>query len=818
MRQPTRSHSLVVRFGLLALLAFGSITSQAQDQWPVVFTANGDEVQVFTPQPESYDGSRVSMRAAVALKRSTDKEPVFGAIWGQGTLEVDRGSRMGKLTSFNVTDARMPGLETAELNRFKETLSAEIPKHTAPIAIDWIVSALENEQQHSDAYVNDPPAIIYRETPSVLVYIDGEPVYEPVKGTTTESGDPVYGDGGNAIERVMNTPFFLVREKGGDHYLYGSGLWYRSKDVKGPWKRESNAPSAMQALAKQVDATAELAPAASDGSVVVPEVVVSTVPAELLDLKGSPQFKPLPETGLLYATNTSDDLFMDITTQDYYLLASGRWFATSDLKGGPWRYVESDRLPTAFAKIPEGSAKDGALAHIAGTRAATEAVRDASIPQTASVDRSTATVQVSYDGDPRFERVDGTNIYQAVNASTTVLRIDGRYHVCDNAVWFEGDTPDGPWVVSTVVPAEVNTIPPSSPIYNVRYVYIYDYTPNVVFTGYTPGYLGCYVQGGTVIYGTGYYYAPWPGYWRPRPYTWGFNMYYDPWIGWGYGMGWGYNWFYPAWGGYGHYHPYGCGWWGGPWGYYPPVYYSDGYGQGHGHYYGHRSDVSGGRRSEASGTAANSDATARMRPANLYASRADAGVRPSIVDRGTTRATPTDRAGTKPPTEERGGTKTPTTQPNVKPMTRDHFTDAQGNVYRREEGGTQQYTNGRWTKVPPSTQAEPARTQPAQQPPVQRPTQPPVERPTQPQTKPQERPTNQPPVVRDPQRIQQDRQRGEQRTNDMNQYRQQRTQPPAARPAPQRSQPQQRSAPSSAPRSSPGSAPSRGGGGRSKGR
>ncbi|MBK6543463.1 MAG: hypothetical protein IPG10_19745 [Flavobacteriales bacterium] len=126
MRQPTRSHSFVVRFGLLALLAAGSITAGAQDQWPVVFTANGDEVQVFTPQPESYDGSRVSMRAAVALKRATDKEPVFGAIWGQGTLEVDRGSRMGKLTSFNVTDARMPGLETAELNRFKETLSAEI--------------------------------------------------------------------------------------------------------------------------------------------------------------------------------------------------------------------------------------------------------------------------------------------------------------------------------------------------------------------------------------------------------------------------------------------------------------------------------------------------------------------------------------------------------------------------------------------------------------------------------------------------------------------------------------------------------------------
>lgn len=56
-------------------------------------------------------------------------------------------------------------------------------------------------------------------------------------------------------------------------------------------------------------------------------------------------------------------------------------------------------------------------------------------------------------------------------------------------------TPDGPWTVSTEVPQAVNTIPPSSPVYNVRYVYIYDHTPDVVFTGYTPGYLGSYVRG-----------------------------------------------------------------------------------------------------------------------------------------------------------------------------------------------------------------------------------------------------------------------------------------------------------------------------------
>lgn len=778
----------MMRWCLLALLPCSIAT--AQNQWPLDFTANGDEVQVFTPQPEAYDGKRISIRAAVALKRATDKEPVFGALWGNGVLRVDRDSRMGELTAFTVTDVRMAGMNEEELTRFKEMLSTEIPKHSAPLAIDWIVSALENEQQQSDAYVNDPPAIIYRETPAALVFIDGEPVYEALKNTRTDGGDGVYSTGSSAIERIVNTPFLLVRADGA-HYLYGSGMWFGARALEGPWKQENNVPGALKELAGKVDDTAALVPASADGTTVVPEIVVSTTPAELLDLNGSPQFQPLPQTGLLYATNTSDDLFMDITTQDYYLLASGRWYATRDLKNGPWRYVESDRLPVAFAMIPEGSAKDGALAHIAGTRAANEAVRDASIPQTASVDRKSATVQVTYDGDPRFEQVEGTNVYQAVNASTTVLRINGRYHVCDNAVWFEGDTPDGPWMVSTVVPEEVNHIPPSSPIYNVRYVYIYDHTPDVVFTGYTPGYLGCYVQGGTVIYGTGYYYDPWPGFWRPRPFTWGFNMFYDPWVGWGYGYGWGYNWFYPGWGGFGYNRPYGSGWWG-PWGYYPPACYTN----TNGYYYGHRGSVNSGSGRD--------DRPARTEPANLYAGRTGAGVRPSIVDRASARAT-IAAPGAKPGTA--------VTKPVTKPIARDHFTDAQGNVYRREEGTTEQYANGRWSKVPPALRAlEPARTTPQQ-----KPVRSPAQQPAQPTVKPQERPSNQPPPARDPQRIQQDRQRGEQRMIDRDQYQRQRA--PATRPAPapqpqraqpQRSQPQPRQSPPAAPRT----APSKRGGGK----
>ena len=81
----------------------------------------------------------------------------------------------------------------------------------------------------------------------------------------------------------------------------------------------------------------------------------------------------------------------------------------------------------------------------------------------------------------------------------------------------------GPWTVATSVPEAIYAIPPSSPLYYVTFVRIYDVTPDAVHEGYTPGYLGTAVSdAGTVVYGTGYAYPSWIGdTWYPAPVTYG---------------------------------------------------------------------------------------------------------------------------------------------------------------------------------------------------------------------------------------------------------------------------------------------------------
>ena len=206
---------------------------------------------------------------------------------------------------------------------------------------------------------------------------------------------------------------------------------------------------------------------------------------------------------------------------------------------GPWTYVAPDKLPADFARIPVSHAKASVLVSVAGTPQAKEAMIAKSIPQTATVTRSTTALTVEYDGMPEFKPVENTSLQYAVNTSTPVIAVSSNnYYAVYSGVWFVATSPRGPWVVATTVPGVIYSIPVSSPLHHVTYVKIYGSTPEVVYVGYTPGYHGTVVtSSNVVVYGTGWYYPPYVGaYWYGAPYTYGYGVVFN----WGVASGWSY--------------------------------------------------------------------------------------------------------------------------------------------------------------------------------------------------------------------------------------------------------------------------------------
>jgi hypothetical protein len=554
-------------FILAGGLLFSSLSVKAQDDaWPKTITANdGSIIKLYEPQPESFSGNILKSRSAISLQQG-DADPIFGTVWAVETVETDRDYRL-----LNVISAKIPNLkfataqDAATTSYLKTTLESQIPQLNITLSLDVIETSLGTnveEKKLSKGLKNDPPQIIYSAQPAILVLIDGTPKLQ--KNTSW------------GVDAVVNTPFTIVKTTNGTFYLYGGKNWYKGPSATGPFTFTNNrVPKNLSKIQQDVDNANNADPGFNaDSAAALPSspsaIIVSTVPAELVQTNGDPVLAPIANTHLSYVSNTQNDLFLNKNDNEYYVLLSGRWYKSAHLPSG-WQYTEATSLPDDFAKIPEGSAKDNVLASVAGTDAAREAVMDAQIPQTAKVDRQNASAEVSYDGAPQFQDIQGTDMQYAVNTQSSVIQYRGTYYCVDKGVWFESGSAGGPWSVCIDRPDEVDIIPASSPVYNIKYVYIYDVQPDYVYMGYTPGYLNTYIYNGTVVYGTGYYYTPWYGsYYYPRPCTWGFGVQYNPWFGWSLGFNYSNYWFngggYYG-GGYygrgsGYYGGYHGGWWG----------------------------------------------------------------------------------------------------------------------------------------------------------------------------------------------------------------------------------------------------------------
>jgi hypothetical protein len=417
-----------------------------------------------------------------------------------------------------------------------------------------------------------PPRIVFSYKAAILVTIDGEPAWRPVKDTK--------------LERVLNTRVLLVRDGKGRLFVRVFDGWMTAKALEGPWTVEKKPPKELQAALADAKASGQvdllLGGNPNDAKTLPslkqeggsPVIVVATTPTELIVIENGPNFVPIPGTGLSYVQNTTGNVFRLASDQRLYLLVSGRWFRATTFDGD-WEYVANDALPEDFAKIPDDSDKENVKAAVAGTPQAKEALIANAIPQVAEVKVAEAKIDPpKVDGEPKLVPI--------IQVSPT------SYYAVQDAVWFTGPSATGPWAVATSVPSVVYTIPPSAPLHYVTYVRIYQATPTMVSVGYTNGYYGTCVSSGTVVYGTGYSYPPYVGtvwYGPPMTYGAGVGMTYTPWTGWTFGFGFGWSWgsvtvgwgrgAYPWWGpvGWGYYYPYPYyrpPYWGraawGPWG------------------------------------------------------------------------------------------------------------------------------------------------------------------------------------------------------------------------------------------------------------
>ena len=154
--------------------------------WPrEVKAADGTVITVYQPQLERWADNRLSGRAAVSVKPQGAAEPHYGVIELSARTQVDKSADLVTLSAVSIAKGSFPGQSQVDADKYLAALRGALPKNDWPVSAQALQANLAVAQaqarQKALPVKNDPPQILFRTAPSLLVLVDGEPALRDAK-------------------------------------------------------------------------------------------------------------------------------------------------------------------------------------------------------------------------------------------------------------------------------------------------------------------------------------------------------------------------------------------------------------------------------------------------------------------------------------------------------------------------------------------------------------------------------------------------------------------------------------------------------------
>jgi hypothetical protein len=434
--------------------------TNADTGWPRTVTLKSGSAVWYQPQVESWTGQKqIVAWSAVSYTPTGAKDAALGTIKLEGTTRVALDDRVVSL-DYRITEYNFPSLKPDQVKALVADVQALPPAHRV-LDLDRLLAYVADsplQVKNTEGLKADPPKIYSAAAPAILIGLDGEAIWSPIKDVD--------------LKYAVNTNWDLF-EHGPTktYYLRHEQSWMQASAVTGPWSPAAKLPESFKKLPaddnwKDVRAAV---PGKALNAKTMPKVFVSTEPAELIVIEGPMAYQPVPGApDLQWVSNTEADLFRMGRSGDFYFLVAGRWFKAPSLEG-PWTFA-TPTLPEVFKQIPLEHDRSRVLASVPGTPQATEAILLAQIPRTARVNRKEVKApDVVYQGAPEFQAIEGAakGVERAVNTDKDIIKYGDLYYMCFQGVWFMSRSASGPWEVATSIPEQIYTIPTSSPASHV---------------------------------------------------------------------------------------------------------------------------------------------------------------------------------------------------------------------------------------------------------------------------------------------------------------------------------------------------------------
>src|SRR6187200_1592338 len=255
--------------------------TNADTGWPRTVTLKTGTVVWYQPQVESWtDQKNIVGWSAVAYTRTGVKEPALGTIKIEGPTHVAVDDRVVTL-DLRITQYNFPSLPPDQVKELVADVQA-LPVNQRVLDLDRLlayVAASPLSVKNVDDIKADPPKVFSSTTPAILLNLDGETVWSPIKDVD--------------LRYVVNTNWDVLEHAPTKTlYLRYNRSWLQAKAIEGPWTQAGKLPESFSKLPPDEnwkDVKAAL-PGERLNEKTMPKVFVSIEPAELILLQGPPSY------------------------------------------------------------------------------------------------------------------------------------------------------------------------------------------------------------------------------------------------------------------------------------------------------------------------------------------------------------------------------------------------------------------------------------------------------------------------------------------------------------------------------------------------
>ena len=154
--------------------------------WPRVYDLpSGGTILLYQPQIATWDKqTRMVAYSAVSLRTQGAEKPVLGSIKLEADTRVALDERLVNFQNLKITEANFKELAKERVAEVVAQITKAFPNEERVIALDRILVNVDKSKivpKTVEGIKADPPTIFFSKTPAVIVNLDGEPIWSPIK-------------------------------------------------------------------------------------------------------------------------------------------------------------------------------------------------------------------------------------------------------------------------------------------------------------------------------------------------------------------------------------------------------------------------------------------------------------------------------------------------------------------------------------------------------------------------------------------------------------------------------------------------------------